>query len=87
MRFTREVGPIEVALFEGDQTQLADWLARGLVDIVVTYDIGTRFKAHVTPICRLPSHVLLPRDHALAGASRLSIAELAPYRSCCSICR
>ncbi len=78
-RFTEEVGPTRVALFEGDQTQLADWLNRGTVDLVVTYDIGPRFNAHVTPICRVPAHALLPVDHPLAGAASLTIAELEPH--------
>lgn len=76
MRFTRENGPASVSLFEGDQTQLADWLNRGTVDLVVTYDIGPRFNAHATPICRVPAHVLLPAGHRLAGAASVSIADL-----------
>jgi DNA-binding transcriptional LysR family regulator len=44
---------------------------------VITYDIGPRFNAHITPICRVPAHVMLPAHHALAGAKSLSIAELA----------
>ncbi len=76
LRFTRENGPTSVSLFEGDQTQLADWLNRGIVDLVVTYDIGPPFNAHVTPICRVPAHVLLSVRHRLAGAASLSIADL-----------
>ncbi len=79
VRFTKAVGPIEVALFEGDQPHLSDWLKRGLVDIVITYDIGPRFNAHITPICRVPAHVMLPADHPLADARSLSIPDLAPY--------
>lgn len=79
LRFTREVGPVSVSLFEGDQTQLADWLNRGTVDLVVTYDIGPAFSGHVTPICRVPAHVLLAADHPLAGAGVLSIADLRPH--------
>ena len=79
LRYVREVGPSSVALLEGDQTQLADWLNRGLVDLVITYDIGPRFNAHVTPICRVPAHVLVSVDHPLAGATALAIAELEPY--------
>ncbi len=78
-RFRREAGPVAVSLLEGDQTQLADWLNRGLVDLVLTYDIGPRFNAHVTPICRVPAHALLAGDHPLAGRSELSIADLAPH--------
>ena len=78
-RFTQEAGPIAVSLLEGDQTQLADWLTRGFVDLALTYDIGPRFNAHVTPICRVPAHVLLASDHPLAGRPAVAIADLAPY--------
>lgn len=78
-RFTQEVGPVEVALLEGDQTQLADWLNRGLIDLAFTYDIGPSFNAHLTRICRVPAHVLLPVTHPLASAKALSIADLLPY--------
>ena len=78
-RFTAEVGPVAVSLFEGDQTQLADWLNRGFVDLALTYDIGPRFNAHATPICRVPAHVLLASDHPLAGRPALAIADLAPH--------
>ena len=78
-RFTQEVGPVEVSLFEGDQTQLADWLNRGLVDLVFVYDIGPSFNAHLSKICRVPAHVLMPIDHPLAGNAALSIADLLPY--------
>ena len=76
-RFTAEVGPVAVSLFEGDQTQLADWLNRGFVDLALTYDIGPRFNAHSTPICRVPAHVLLASDHPLADRKALAIADLA----------
>lgn len=76
-RFTAEAGPVAVSLFEGDQTQLADWLNRGVIDLALTYDIGPRFNAHTTPICRVPAHVLLASHHPLAGRPFLSIADLA----------
>ena len=78
-RFTQDVGPVAVSLLEGDQTQLADWLNRGLVDLVLTYDIGPRFNAHATPICQVPAHVLLASDHPLADRAELAISDLAPH--------
>ncbi|UDL94583.1 LysR family transcriptional regulator [Lichenihabitans sp. PAMC28606] len=79
VRFRDIVGRTDVALFEGDQTQLADWLDRGIVDIVISYDIGPKFNAHITPICRVPAHVMLPTGHPLAEAESLSIDDLATY--------
>ncbi|WP_131195925.1 LysR family transcriptional regulator [Lichenihabitans psoromatis] len=79
VRFRDIVGRTDVSLFEGDQTQLADWLDRGIVDIVISYDIGPKFNAHITPICRVPAHVMLPTGHPLAEAESLSIDDLATY--------
>lgn len=78
-RFIQAVGPVEISLFEGDQTQLADWLDRGIVDLVISYDIGPRFNAHITPICSVPAHVLMPCDHPLAGSVSLTIPAIEPY--------
>jgi DNA-binding transcriptional LysR family regulator len=77
-RFVDAYGPVEVLLFEGDQVQLREWLANGVVDLIVTYDIGPSFgDDRVTRICRVPAHALLPVDDPLAGRESISIGELA----------
>jgi DNA-binding transcriptional LysR family regulator len=69
--------PTEIHLFEGDQTQLVDWLSRGVVDIVVTYDLGPSFGQSVTRICKVPTHALVSKDDPLASKDRISLVELA----------
>lgn len=76
-RFLHADPACELSLHEGDQTQLRAWLRDGLVDLVVTYDIGEEFGSSVTPICRFPTHALLHRDDPAAPAPSISLAELA----------
>lgn len=76
-RFVDAYGPVEVLLSEGDQVQLRDWLANGMVDLVITYDIGPSFgDERVTRICRVPAHAVLPADDPLAKKDAVSIGEL-----------
>lgn len=77
-RFVDAYGSVEVLLFEGDQVQLREWLANGVVDLIVTYDIGPSFgDDRVTRICRVPAHALLPVGDPLAQSNAVSIADLA----------
>jgi len=66
-----------LSLYEGNQTQLRAWLREGLVDMIVTYDIGEEFSSSVTPICRFPIHAVLHRSDPKADARSISLAELA----------
>lgn len=76
-RFVDAYGPVEVLLSEGDQVQLREWLANGVVDLIVTYDIGPSFgEDRVSRICRVPAHALLPADDPLAQKPAVSIGEL-----------
>lgn len=77
-RFVDAHGPVEVLLSEGDQVQLREWLANGVVDLIVTYDIGPSFgEDRVTRICRVPAHALIPASDPLAQKEAVAIAELA----------
>lgn len=77
-RFVDVYGAVEVLLFEGDQVQLREWLANGVVDLIVTYDIGPSFgDDRVSRICRVPAHALLPIGDPLSQQNAVSIAELA----------
>ncbi len=78
-RFRKEAGATDVSVFEGNQVQLSEWLSRGVVDVVIAYDIGPRFPGYATPICRVPAHALVSSDHPLAAADRLSLRDLAPH--------
>jgi DNA-binding transcriptional LysR family regulator len=77
-RFVDAYGPVDILLYEGDQVQLRNWLANGVVDLIVTYDIGPSFgDDRVSRICRVPAHALLPVGDPLARKDSVSIAELA----------
>jgi DNA-binding transcriptional LysR family regulator len=76
-RYLDEVGPVEVSLMGGDQTEMHAWLANGSVDVVVAYDIGPAFAASCTPICKVPTHAILPAEDPLSEQAAVTIAELA----------
>ncbi len=76
-RFLIHLPSCEVTLYEGNQSQLREWLRDGVVDLVVTYDIGEEFGSSITPICKLPTHALLRADDLDSAASSISMAELA----------
>lgn len=76
-RFIDQTGAANVGLFEGDQDQMRGWLASGEVDFVVSYDIGPDFPGSVTPICRVPTHALLPSSDPLVQRNAISLADLA----------
>lgn len=75
-RLPPEDNPAEINLFEGDQTQLLDWLNRGVVDVIVTYDLGPSFGDSVTRICKVPAHALMSRDDPLSRRESIGLAEL-----------
>ena len=71
------LGPVEIVLYEGDQTKLFEWLLNGTVDLVVTYDIGQGFEGEgITRICKVPAHALLSVNDPLAKNKAVSIADL-----------
>ncbi|MCT7667465.1 LysR family transcriptional regulator [Shinella kummerowiae] len=75
-RMGAETGEDEVILYEGDQVELRNWLAAGMLDLVVTYDIGEEYGTGITPICKVPAHALVHRDDSLADQETVSMAEL-----------
>lgn len=71
------LGPVEIVLFEGNQSQLHEWLMNGTVDLAVTYDIGQSFDDEgVTRICKVPAHAVLSVNDPLAQQDSVSIADL-----------
>ncbi|PYE86970.1 LysR family transcriptional regulator [Phyllobacterium leguminum] len=75
--YTNRVGTVDVALFEGDQTQLHRWLVSKTVDFVVAYDIGPSFNGNITPICRVPPHVMIACGDELEARDALSLSDIA----------
>lgn len=78
--YVEQSGPVEIVLIEGDQASLRKWLADGVVDMIVTYDIGPSFGEHVlTRICKAPTHVLLPPGNPLVRLGALSVRDLSSH--------
>ncbi|MFK0334757.1 LysR substrate-binding domain-containing protein [Rhizobium sp. NPDC090275] len=75
-RMTAEFGEVEFILYEGDQVELRNWLASGMLDVVVTYDIGEEYGSGITKICKVPTHALVRRDDILAQKGMVTIEEL-----------
>ena len=75
-RMATEIGETEFILYEGDQVELRGWLTTGMLDVVVTYDIGEEYGSGITPICKVPAHALVRNDDSLAGKQTVSMEEL-----------
>lgn len=75
-RLAAEIGETEFILYEGDQVELRNWLTSGMLDVVVTYDIGEEYGSGITPICNVPAHALVRFDDSLAENETVSMEEL-----------
>lgn len=75
-RMAAEFGETEFILYEGDQVELRSWLIAGMLDVVVTYDIGEEYGSGITPICRVPAHALVRLDDELAKQETVTMDEL-----------
>ncbi len=79
-RYSNTFGPVNVCLFEGDQTQLRRWLDTGAVDLVITYDIGTDFGGPGSVrICHVPPHAILSTKNPLARKRLISLRDLSQH--------
>lgn len=75
-RMSAEMGEMDFILYEGDQVELRTWLTSGVLDVVVTYDIGEEYGAGITPICKFPAHALVRYDDPIALQSSVTMEEL-----------
>lgn len=67
----------EVQLMEGEQPQLLAWLDSGVVDAIVTYDVGAALPAGWVELAQVPPHALLSVDDPLAAEPAVSLKALA----------
>lgn len=67
---------VEFILYEGDQVELRSWLNAGMLDLVVTYDVGEEYGSDITPICKVPAHALVRCDDRLADKETVSMEDL-----------
>ncbi|RWI46334.1 MAG: LysR family transcriptional regulator [Mesorhizobium sp.] len=75
-RMATGLGESEFILYEGDQVELRAWLTAGMLDVVVTYDIGEEYGSGITPMCKVPAHALVRADDGLANQETVSMEEL-----------
>ncbi|MBL0374309.1 LysR family transcriptional regulator [Rhizobium sp. KVB221] len=76
-RYVDHVGDVEIDLLEGNQVQLQAWLAEGLIDLAILYDIGAIPTGSITRICKVPAHALLHADDPLAERDAVTLSDLA----------
>jgi len=72
-----QVGDVEIDLREGNQVQLQAWLAEGLIDLAILYDIGAIHTGSITRICKVPAHAVLHADDPLAAREAVTLADIA----------
>ena len=75
--YVDQVGDVEIDLLEGNQIQLQTWLAEGLIDLAILYDIGAIHTGSITRICKVPAHAVLHADDPLAEREAVSLADVA----------
>lgn len=75
-KYVDSVGDVEIDLLEGDQVQLQAWLAEGLIDLAILYDIGPIHTTSITRICKVPAHAVLHVDDPLARKDAVWLSEL-----------
>lgn len=75
-RYVDDVGDVEIDLREGNQVQLQAWLAEGLIDFAILYDIGPIHTGSITRICKVPAHAVLHADDPLAGEKAVWLSDI-----------
>lgn len=66
-----------VDLQTGDQAELVVALRNGSISVALTYDLGLEDDVAFEPLAHAPPYALLPRGHALAERTHVTLAELA----------
>ncbi|MEU7476403.1 LysR family transcriptional regulator [Lentzea sp. NPDC042327] len=73
-RWRAEFPQVAVRVFEGEDDEVAEWLAGGTVEAAVLVDPPP---GHGAQVGEDTFHALLRTDHPLAGQSHVSVADLA----------
>src|SRR5262249_11918725 len=73
IRMAAAIGETEFILYEGDQVELRGWHSAGMLDVVVTYDVGEEYGSGITPICKVPAHALVRHDDTIASQETVSM--------------
>lgn len=70
---------VEFHQSETHQAALIEGLRDATLDVALTYDLALPADLEFIELTRLPPFVMLPKDHALASRSTLTVAELAGW--------
>lgn len=62
---------------EGDMTAMTDLLGQGVIDIALTYQLGSVGEISFSPLFTAPPYALIPDDDPLATRAVVSLADLA----------
>ncbi len=62
---------------EGDMTAMTDLLAQGVIDIALTYEMGSVGEIEFRPLFKAPPYALIPEGDPLATQAAVSLADLA----------
>lgn len=75
--FSRQYPEVQVDFLEAGQSELQQDLLRGRIELAVLYDFDLAPDLQATFMYRPLPHVLLARDHPLAGRTEVGLAEIA----------
>jgi len=75
-QFQHRYGDVEVRQIEADQAQLLDRLQSAELDVCLTYDLGIPANLQFVPLVELPTFVMLPPSHRLAGDGGIAPEQL-----------
>lgn len=67
---------VEMRVTEGSEAEMIEGLRTARLDIALTYSLSLTADLSFQPLAKLPSYVLLPPTHSLAGRGSLSLADL-----------
>lgn len=73
---TRHPG-VRMHVTEGSESELLEGLRTARLDVAMTYEISLSVDMTFVPLAHLPTYVLLPADHPLAGRSNIRLGEIA----------
>lgn len=62
---------------EGDMTAMTDLLGQGVIDIALTYELGSVGEISFRPLFKAPPYALIPDDDSLATRPAVSLSDLA----------
>lgn len=76
-KFVTRHPDVRMHVTEGSESELLEGLRTARLDVALTYGLSLSIDMTFVPLALLPTYVLLPADHPLAGRPSLRLAEIA----------